>query len=84
MNTIIKTVLVIALTSAFLTVIGSLIPNPVSVEISDSITYFLSYANNLSAFIHVSVLFSAIHILANFIFGILVFFIYYFLIKLFV
>ena len=72
-----KTILMLGIIIGVLSVIGVLIPDQITAEINNAVVYFLSAIWNLDILIDVSVVFGCLQVLANFYFGIAVFWVFY-------
>jgi hypothetical protein len=64
------------------TIVGILIPDRFIDAIDSAIIYFLSYINNLDGLFNVSTLFTCFLILANFYVGVVTFWTFHWLLKL--
>lgn len=72
----------LAIVISILTVLTSVVPNPLTAQINASFVYFLSYVHSLDNIFDTSALLSALQIFFNFMAGLLVFWMMFFVYKL--
>ena len=73
MNIIFKVLIVIALVTGLSVLANTLIPTTFTMQINDSIVYFLTYLNYLQPIFPVATLFTCLSILINFFYGVMLF-----------
>ena len=64
------------------TTISHFIPDQFTANIDNSIVYFLGYLWNLNGIIDVATLFDALYLIGNFLIGLMIFYIFHWIIRL--
>lgn len=75
MNSIFRTVIVVGLISGFGTLIGILIPNPITSEINNDIIYFLLAMRPMNLIFPMETIYQALKVFINFLFGVSIFYV---------